>query len=130
MYRTVRLALVGALLASFFAFAPAALASGGGGDVRASGACSGASTWKLKAKPDDAGLQVSFEVDQNVNGVTWNVSITDNGSSIFSGTATTKARSGSFTVRLLAPNQPGSDSIAATATNPATGETCSGSLAI
>ena len=112
-------ALVGAAL-----MAPAAQAGGGGGDVRASGSCSGASSWKLKAKPDNGKIDLELEVDSNVNGQTWSVRIADNGTAVFSGSRRTKAPSGSFNVERLVANKAGSDSFVARATNAATGESC------
>lgn len=133
MTQSLRLSLVAAILGSL-AIAPAVLARGGnsgsGGDdaVLAAGQCSGASSAKLKVKPEDGQLEIDFEVDQNVNNVTWNVRITDNDATVFNGTARTTGPSGSFDVEVLAPDRSGSDLVQATATNPTTGETCSASL--
>lgn len=109
---------------------PAQASGGGDTAVRKSGTCSSASTWKLKAKPDNSLLQIEFEVDSNRVGQTWNVRITDNGTRIFAGTRTTVAPSGSFTVSIRRPNLAGTDTIVARATNPATGETCRGSVTL
>jgi len=65
-----------------------------------------------------------------VVGQTWNVTLKDNGVKFFSGTATTKAPSGSFEVKKFTANNPGTDTIKGSATNPSTGETCDGSLSI
>lgn len=108
--------------------APAAHASGGSPGVQASGACSGSAHWKLKAKPDDGKIQVEFEVDSNVNGQNWAVRISDNGTSVFKGTRTTKAPSGSFTVSRRIGNRAGSDTIRARATHGA--QTCTGSVTL
>jgi hypothetical protein len=112
------------------ATASPALASGGGGDVRKSGHCSAASTWKLKAKPDDGRLEVEGEVDSNVVGQTWKWRILHNGTTSAHGTSTTVAPSGSFTVHRRVVNAAGTDRIGWRATNPATGETCAGGLSI
>ncbi len=125
-----RTALVGTALAASMALAPAAYASGGDGVVETQGPCSGASDWKLKAKPDNGRLEVEFEVDSNRVGQKWNVRLFDNGTRFFSGTRTTMAPSGSFEVRQFTANRPGPDHIVARATNPATGEVCRGSLTI
>ena len=37
-------------------------------DIRQAGECTAASSSKIKVKPDDGGLEVEFEVDQNRNG--------------------------------------------------------------
>src|SRR5688572_28033026 len=71
---------------------------GGDRGVRVSGSCDGSSTAKLKVKPDDGRLEVEFEVDQNRNGVTWNVQVRRNGALAFSTRATTRGPSGSFSV--------------------------------
>lgn len=128
--RPARLLAGTAVVALALVSTGAAAANAKGGDVRRSGSCSVASTWKLKAKPDNAALQVEFEVDQNKVGQTWSVAITDNGASIFSGTRTTTAPSGSFTVAVRTANRAGADQIVAKATNAATGETCRGALTI
>src|SRR4051812_37215807 len=54
-------------------------ASAKAGDATAAGKCSGASTYKLKVGPRDAGLDTAFEVDSNVVGQTWNWKLKDNG---------------------------------------------------
>jgi hypothetical protein len=119
-----RYLLAGTLAATVFASAPAA--SAGDDDVIKRGACSGASDWKLKLSPEDGRIEVEFEVDQNVNGQVWKVAIRHNGERIFAGRRTTKAPSGSFEVRVLAPNTPGTDRFRAAATNLSSGETCVG----
>lgn len=102
----------------------AAKGGGGGGDVRASGHCSAASVWKLKAKPDNGRIDLELEIDTPRIGQAWAVGITDNRVRVFSGTRTTRAPSGSFTVELLAPNRAGADNFVGTARNTRTGETC------
>jgi hypothetical protein len=112
------------------AAAPAAFASHGGGGVQASGACSASSTWKMTAKPDDGQLEVQFEVDSNVAGQTWNVRMSDNGTFFFKGKGTTGGASGSFEVKKFTADLAGTDAILGQAKNPATGETCQGSVSI
>ena len=89
------------------------------GEVIRQGGCSGSATWKLKAKPDDGRLEVEGEVDANRNGQTWRWKI-----------LTTHAPSGSFSVERRIANPKGSDRIGFRASNPATGQTCRGSLTI
>ena len=125
-----RTALAGTVLAASMTLAPAAFASGGDGEVRVNGVCSGSSTSKLKAKPDNGRLEVEFEVDSNKVGQKWNVRLFDNGTRFFAGTRTTLAPSGSFEVRQFTANRAGADRIVARATNPATGEVCRASLTI
>lgn len=103
-------------------------ASGGGGGVQKSGACSGHSDWKLKAKHDNGRIEVEYEVDSNVVGQHWQVRLLDNGSTFFQGSRRTTAPSGSFEVRAFTADRAGADHIVGTARNPATGETCRGAL--
>jgi hypothetical protein len=115
--------------------AVAALAAGsapakGGMEVVKRGACSGNATWKLKAKLDNGGIETEFEVDQNVAGKKWRVVIRQDGLKRFSGIKTTKAPSGSFTVRRLLDNKAGQDHIVGKARALATGQTCRGGLRI
>ena len=77
--------------------APAASAKGGNG-VRAAGTCSASSASVLKVKQSNGRLQVEFEVDQNSNGVPWNVQLSRNGKVVFAGVRTTHAPSGSFSL--------------------------------
>jgi hypothetical protein len=107
-------------------------ASGGGGsnDVRRAGECTGASTSKIKVKPDDGALEVEFEVDQNRNDVSWRVRIKDNAKLVFRGTRRTKGPSGSFTVRKRIPNLAGTDQVKGLARNPQSGERCAAKVSI
>jgi hypothetical protein len=98
------------------------------GDVVRTGACSAGAQWKLKLAPRDAGIETAFEVDSNRNGQTWSVRITDNGVTVFQGTRTTAAPSGSFTVRKTIANQAGTDNVVATATF--NGRTCRGTASV
>jgi hypothetical protein len=121
-------------LASVVTLTGAMLVAGGApaqakdGDVIKRGSCSGTSDWKLKASPDNGRIEVEGEVDSNRNGQTWRWRILHNGTVSAKGTATTVAPSGSFSVRRLVVDAAGTDRIGWRATNPATGETCTGSL--
>lgn len=127
--RIVGLAAVAALsLSSLAVAAPGAEAKGGSLRVRAAGACTASTDWKLKTKKDDGRLEVEFEVDANRRGQVWTVTLADNGTTFWSGKRTTHGRSGSFEVGKRTANRAGSDTITAMATNAKTGETCSGSL--
>ncbi|HEY8135463.1 MAG TPA: hypothetical protein VIF08_05430 [Candidatus Limnocylindrales bacterium] len=123
--RWFAVALIGAGLVSF----PAGVAAKDT-DVIRTGSCSGASDWKLKAKPDNGRLEVEFEVDQNVNNRTWSVKLKKNGNVFWQGQRTTHAPSGSFSVTKFTGNPAGTDTIVGRAVNPATGEVCQGSLTI
>ncbi len=129
--RTIRLLAPLAAVAALMALATPGFAKKGDDDGRVikRGDCSGASNWKLKAKPDDGRLEVEFEVDQNRNNVKWNVRIRRNGKSVASGARRTKAPSGSFSFERKIANPAGKDRISAVA-KPASGETCRASLSI
>jgi hypothetical protein len=118
------------LAVAALAAASSAPAKSGGDPVVKQGSCSGSATWKLKAKVDGGVIETEFEVDQNVVGKKWRVVIRQNGVKRFSGIKTTKAPSGSFTVRRLLDNTAGSDRIVGKATALATGQTCHGALMI
>jgi hypothetical protein len=91
------------------------------------GKCSAGASWKLKAKPEDGGIETEFEVDQNRVGRRWSVVLSRNGSVVFRGTRRTTAPSGSFEVRKVLA---GGGRITATARALATGETCRAALSI
>ena len=113
-----------------FAFGSASTASAKDSDVRASGTCTGASSSKIKLSREDGRIEVEFEVDQNRNGVLWNVGLWDNDVRVFRGTARTAPPSGSFEVHRLIANRAGADHVVARATNPASGERCRASATI
>ena len=117
------LALSGALTLSLSAPAMANDA-----DVIKRGSCTGASDWKLKASPENGRIEVEGEVDSNVNGQTWRWRLSHNGRLSARGVAVTKPPSGSFDIRRLMVDAPGTDRIAWRASNPGTGEVCRGSL--
>jgi hypothetical protein len=114
------------LVAAFavLSLAVAIPASANDRDVRVAGTCTGASTSKLKVGPENGRLEVEFEVDQNVNGVSWRVRLTQNGDVFFRGERVTQPPSGSFEVERRTDNLPGPDTIRARAVNPDTGEVC------
>jgi hypothetical protein len=108
---------------------PAAPARDDPGVLR-QGTCSGSSTWKLKAKFEDRGIETELEVDQNVVGRRWRVTISRESRTVFSGIRRTVAPNGSFEARRIIANTPGSDRIVARARALASGETCRGAVTI
>jgi hypothetical protein len=98
-------------------------AFGKDGDVLRNGTCTGNATTKIKLSPENGRIETEFEVDQNRNGVTWNVVLRRNGNVVVRTTATTRPPSGSFEVRRLLANGPGPDTISARATSPG-GQVC------
>lgn len=100
----------------------------GGDEIRNAGSCTGRTTWELKAKARDGGIEVEYEVDSNRVGQVWRWSLHQNGVRVAAGRATTKAPSGSFSVERRLPNRSGVDTFAGRARNLQTGEVCRGSL--
>jgi hypothetical protein len=93
-------------------------------DVRVAGSCTLRSTAKLKLSPEDRGVEVEFEVDENRVGSRWKVVMNRNGSRVVSRTATTRAPSGSFETRaVISPGRPRTR-VTAVAKRAATGEVC------
>ena len=92
------------------------------GDVLRRGTCSGPSTSKIKLSEEDGRIEVEFEVDQNRNGVRWNVVLFQNGNRIARMTRITREPTGSFEARKLAANTAGRDSFRARASR--SGEAC------
>jgi hypothetical protein len=104
-----------------------AFAKGGDDDVRASSACS-TGVIKPEAKHDDGLIEVEAEVDTNRNGQVWSVKLVDNGVTAWSGTRTTVAPSGSFSVEKRIVNRSGLDKITVRATRGST--VCSTSVSL
>ena len=94
------------------------------------GVCTAATDWKLKAKPRDGRLEVEFEVDSNLSGQQWTYELRHDGTQKASGTRTTRAPSGSFSVNRRLPNAPGVHRISGTAKNAGTGEICRANVKI
>ena len=115
----IMVAVLGVAIA--LAAAPAGVAKRG--DVRVAGACTKASTSKLKLSEEDGGIEVEFEVDQNRTGMRWTVVLTQNGKRVVRLTRVTRAPSGSFEARIVARNTSGTDKFTAKATSPS-GEVC------
>ena len=111
------------------AIAPAAALAKGDDDVERNGKCTGASSAKIKAGPDDGRLEVEFEVDQNRNGIRWKVRIRQNGVRVAATHATTRGPSGSFEVRRLLDDSAGPDRIYARAKSPS-GEVCTATVTV
>jgi len=93
------------------------------GDVLVAGRCTQASTSKLKLSEENGRIEVEFEVDQNRNGVRWNVVLRRNGSRVARLVRTTRPPSGSFEARKVVSNRPRADVIRARATT-RDGEVC------
>jgi hypothetical protein len=116
-----------ALATSLALAVPAGVAMAGDRDVIREGPCSGSSDWKLKLSPENARIEVEFEVDQNVSGDRWRVKIRHDGDRVFRGTRTTGGASGSFELRIVEEDRTGSDAFRARGRNLSTDEVCTGS---
>ncbi len=95
--------------------------------VVVNGHCSKTSRDNLQLQREDNGkLSVDFGVDmaRHTAGVAWKVKASDNGTVFVNGTKRTIA-DGSFSVSRVLTPKAGSNHIVATASNAATGETCS-----
>jgi hypothetical protein len=92
-------------------------------EVRVGGSCGSGATSKLKLKTDDGGLEVEFEVDRNINGEKWRVTLVRDGDVVVRTHAKTKGRSGSFSVERQITNLSGADTVTARGVGP-TGLTC------
>lgn len=103
--------------------------NGGSRGTRVAGTCTDGSTAKLKVKPDDGRIETELEVDQNRNGVTWQVRIRRDGRLVVSTSATTHRPSGSFSVERRIADPAGSNRITARATSPS-GEVCTASVTL
>jgi hypothetical protein len=128
MRKATKLIGVGILGLALLAMPTPAFA--GDRDVERSGSCSGRSDWELKLSPEDGGIEVEFEIDQNVVGDTWRVVIRQNGDVLKRGRRTTEGPSGSFEFRAVGDNTAGTDRFRARAVNLSTGETCVGRASI
>ena len=127
--RTAHLAVAVVAAASLVTVAGPAEASGGD-DIVKRGNCARTTDWKLKVGREDGRFEVEGEIDSNRNGQTWGWLIRHNGSVSARGTRTTQAPSGSFEVRRLLVNLPGTDTIVFRATNTRNGEVCRGVVRI
>ena len=128
-----RMIVMGLAALSLAATVPSAIAAsgpgGGGGEVRKKGPCSGNSEWEMRLE-DRGTFRVRWDVDSGIPGQTWNMSVSQNGNVIGSGSRVTNARGeAEFRLRGVA-NPAGKDTFAGTASNPATGETCSATASI
>jgi hypothetical protein len=118
--RSVALTAVSLTALALLALGSPALAKVG--DVLVRATCTGKSTSKLKLSAENGRIEVEFEVDQNRNGVKWNVVLTRNAARVTQLTRVTRAPSGSFEVRKVIANRTGADVVRATARR--AGESC------
>ena len=128
MQRAAVAALMLATLGQVPAFAESG--SGSGGEVRREADCSGRSEWELRARREDGAFRVRWRVDSQIAGQTWSMQLFHNGTKIADVTRTTNADGEATIDRRGIRNFSGPDTFRGAARNPATGETCAGSLTI
>lgn len=116
--------IAAAVLATALPALGAGAAHANDADVIRRGACSGSTDWKIKAKPDDGGLEVEAEIDSNQNGQQWTWVLRHDGSVADRGSSTTQGPSGSFSVERHTGNGAGKDAFRFRAVNPASDEVC------
>jgi hypothetical protein len=121
----VKKIVVGVAIAAL-ALVPASVAGAKDGDIIREGSCTGSSDWKLKLSPENGRIEVEYEVDQNVNGHDWRVTLKLNGERFFRGIRTTQPPSGSFEVNRRIDNGAGEELVTARARNLTTDEVCKG----
>lgn len=127
MSRT-RLRLAALALTTLGIAAPAAPALAAA-PVSAEGACTAASDWKLTANPNDGFLQVTYEVDSDIEGQVWQYRLIDNGTVFLSGSIQTRG-GGSFDIDAQYFDLAGIDRVVGQARNAATGEICNGRVIV
>lgn len=123
MTRTAR-GLVAALTTLALSGAASGAAVAGDDDVERHGSCSGSTSWKIKAGPDDGRIEVEAEIDSNRVGQTWRWVLRHDGAVAARGKKTTKGPSGSFEVSRRPADHAGKDVFRFRAKHRATGETC------
>ena len=114
--------IVGTAIVGLLALGVTSVASAKVGDVLVVGSCTKSTPSKIKLSPENGRIEVEFEVDQNRNGVRWSVAIRHRGQVVRRLVRVTRGPSGSFEARVVVPNGPGAERIAATAGR--RGETC------
>jgi hypothetical protein len=125
-----RLLAIALAIAAIAAVPATALARHGGNRGKSvTGNCTGNATSKLKVKPDNGRLETEVEVDQNLGGVRWSVTIKRHGKTAVKTSRRTKAPSGSFSVERRLADGPGRDRISARAKS-SSGQVCTASLTI
>jgi hypothetical protein len=99
------------------------------GSTSTHGSCSATSTYKVKATVKKGTIVVKAKIETGVAGEAWTYSISDNGTTVVEGDATTGA-DGKLKGAFKIPNLEGTDTIDLSATDTVTGETCSAELVL
>jgi hypothetical protein len=129
--RMLRSRLIRPLLAGACALALTAAAPGPASAtvVGATGSCSIDATWSLRASPQDGVIWVKYTVQSAAPGEVWRVRLRHDGVLVFADLRVT-GDDGSFTVRRPMRDRPRADLIRARAYHRATGEVCTGAIAV
>jgi hypothetical protein len=126
MRRITKIATIAPLAIGLTLGAALPAAQAGDDDITVQGRCSGSTNADLKLSDEDGRIEAEFEVDQNVNGRRWRVTMFHNGTRVERRIATTVAPSGSFEVREVVNNASGRrDVVRARAVDLRSGEVCS-----
>ena len=124
MNKNVTGAFAALLVAAALPVLGAGTAHAADGEVIRHGSCTGRTDWKMKAKPDDGGIEVEAEIDSNRSGQTWRWTLRHDGHVVDRGRSTTHPPSGSFSVERHTRNSAGTDAFKFRASNLRTGEVC------
>lgn len=94
-----------------------ALAKGGRDEVRVAGVCGSGSVAGLRLKRRDGGIELRFQVDHRGPGGVWRIVVVHERRVAWRGARAT-GRNGSFEVRWLLEDLPGTNAVAARARGP------------
>lgn len=83
---------------------------------------------KLKVSPEDGGMEVEYELDQNRTGKRWSLRMSLDGQQVASGSRVTAGRSGSFEWRVVTADPAGTNTWTVTARRGSTTCTLSASM--
>jgi len=119
-----RIAALGATTAVLAASVTVALAAPAVADVEKRGSCGNGARYDFDVDRDDGHLEASFEVDSNVRGQQWRLTLFQNGNRVFRDVRTTD-REGEVDFDRNRPDSAGADIFRATAKNLGSGQTCS-----
>jgi hypothetical protein len=108
---------------------PASGASAGPATERASGSCTGNTSWKLVVQRSGGKLSVVYRIIGGPSGHRWTIFLDDNGTGFFARSKRANKK-GNLRVSDSTSNLPGKDVVSAAASDRSTGESCIGSVTI
>ncbi|MCH9817169.1 MAG: hypothetical protein K0U64_12090 [Actinomycetia bacterium] len=100
-----------------------------GDSDEAYGICTQGARWQLEVEPEHSGSEVQWEIRSESTGQDWAYTIDAGSGGSFQGSATT-SREGRWKVEKYTTGLSAGATVSATATNDATGETCTGNLTV